>query len=275
MTNNQISVIIKEYFNIVSPILAFEDCETIHETERKILCWLCEVKKCTDLADECWSIIDNAKCLQLSSDSLLPITSDTTPHSVAYDIKMEVLSACHINKVKKFEEYTFMDSLKADANVGEINSCKLLAALSWLGLIIPENRASAQNIWAVLAMNGDWLSVEMLIYGYETLGDAEQAKKWKHIYDILKTEYETFSAIALYSNYIEYSEEEVQIANLIMLIAQKNHIKGNSNIDRAMTHYMLNSKSDYKSKMDKLSSETNYYLATHMEDKNSDKKFGF
>ncbi|MBR3975047.1 MAG: hypothetical protein IKJ88_04205 [Clostridia bacterium] len=272
---NQISIIIKEYFDIISPLLTFEDCETIYKTERQILSLLCEVKKCTELVDECWAIIEDTKCLQLSSDSLLPISSDNSPHSVAYNIKTEILSECRINRIKKFEEFTFIENLKDEANVGERNSCQLLAVLNWLGLIVPENRVSAQNIWAVLAINGDRLSIEMLIFGHKILGEVEQEKKWMHIYDILQTEYDAFSVIALYSNYAEYAEEEVQLANLIMFISQKNHNKGTNNIDRAMTHYILNSKSDYKSKMDKLSSETNYYLATHIEDKASAKKYGF
>lgn len=275
MSNNQKSLIIKEYFNIISPLLSFEDCERINEIERQVLSLLCEVKKCNELTDECWLLIDETKNLRLSYDASLPVEYETAPNSFAYDIKTDILSSCNINRVKKFDEYTFIEGLKARANAGARNACKLLAVLNWTGLLIPRNHTSALNIWETLATNGDWVSIEMLAFGYEILGDNNQVKKWKHIYDILENEYEAFSAIASYSNYKEYTEEEVQTANLIMLISQNNHIKGTENIDRAMTHYIINSKTDYSSKLDKLSAETNYYLAAHIEDKKSEKRCGF
>lgn len=275
MSSNMMSMIIKEYFNIISPLLAFEECEINCEAENQVLALLCEVKKCNELFDGCRLLIDRAKCLQVYSDGSMLGEADTAQLGVIYDIKMEVLTECGIDRLRKFDECIFIDELKADANLGDSNSCKLLAFLNWMGLIVPKNQVSAQNLWSVLAMNGDRLSIEMLIYSYESAGDAGQTEKWTHIHNILLAEYEAFSAIALYSDYEDCTEEEVQIANLIMLISQKNSLKGTAKVNRSMIHYMLNSKSDYRTKMDKLSSETNYYLAMHIEDKCCERRCGF
>lgn len=165
--------------------------------------------------------------------------------------------------------------LQANANAGEKSSCKLYAFLNWLGLVVPQNSKTAQNVWASLAMVGDWLSIKMLIYAHSQLNDVKEAAKWTHVYDILKTEHEMFSAVAAYSNYPQYTEDEVQIANLIMFLSLKNAAKNSYGIDRPMIHYVLNSKDDYKAKMDKLSGNTNFYIALHIEERFSSKKYGF
>lgn len=275
MNDSKTSTIIKEYFNIVSPLLAFKLCAEVDEIERQILALLCHVKKCDELFDECRAVIEDAKCLQSYSDGVLLVSSDKTQNSLAYDIKMEALSKCCNNRPRLFDGNIFIEELKSDANVGNKNSCKLLAFLNWLGLTVPQNKNTALNIWTALAMNGDRAAVDMLIYGYASIGDDERSTRWQHIHNILTAEYESFSAIALYSDHKEYSEEEVQTANLIMFILQKNSIKDIKCIDRPMIHYLLNSKEDYKTKMARLSSETNYYLVMHIEDKYANKEYGF
>lgn len=275
MENIPVSVIIKEYYDIVSPFLAFKTCERIQETEKKILTLLCAVNRREDMAAQCWEMIGNAGCLQTFSDGALLASSDDTPGNVAYDIKMEALTSCRISQVRNFEEFTFRSDLYANANKGEKNACRLLAFLNWLGAIVPRNPRAAESIWASLAMAGDWLSIKMLVYEYAQLGEEKEAEKWEHILQILKTEYEAFSVIALCSNYPGCTEEEVQTANLILFISQKNAGSGGAVIDRPMIHYVLNSRDDYQAKMEKLSGNTNYYLAMQLEDRFFHKKFGF
>ena len=91
----------------------------------------------------------------------------------------------------------------------------------------------------------------------------------------METEYDSFSAIATYSNYPLYSEEDVQTSNLIMFISQRNTKSGAKFIDRPMTQYVLDSTDDYKTKMIKLSADTNFYLVMHVEGKYSNKEYGF
>lgn len=131
------------------------------------------------------------------------------------------------------------------------------------------------KIWSFLAMSGDLLSMEMLIKANESEGNMEQQQKWLHIKNILESEYNFFSAIATHSNYPMYNEEEIQIANLIMFISQKNIKRGNNLIDRPMIQYVLDSTDDYKTKMSKMSTDTNYYLVMYDECKYSNKEYGF
>lgn len=269
------SIIIKEYYDIISPLLAFRTCDEVSEIENRILSLLCTVNNCEDVVDECRAMIDDAECLQTFSDGALLSSSDFTEQNIAFDIKAEVLTSCQISKTKNFEEFTFIKELRSCANIGKINSCRLLAFLNWIGLIVPSDVKTAETIWAALAMAGDWMSIKMLIYAYNESGDAEEAEKWAHIYDILKTEYDAFSVIAVRSDYPQYSEDEVSIADLIMFISQKNAAQGSGIIDRPMIHYVLNSKDDYLTKMRRLSDGTNFYIALHNEDKSSGKKCGF
>lgn len=275
MNKTPISIIIKEYYDIVSPVLAYMTCEKLVETERQILRLLCEVNGSEDSVEECWAMIDDAKCIQTFSDGALLASSDATKNNIAYDIKTDVLAKGKISKLKNFEEFTFVKDLQTDANAGKKSSCKLLAFLNWLGATVPKNVKTAQNIWSSLTMIGDQASIKMLIYSYSRSGDSEKAEKWTHIYDILQSENESFSAIAVYSAYPQYTEEEVQAANMIMFISQKYAVNEGAPIDRAMVHYALNSKADYQAKMDRLSRDANYYVALHFEDKFSDKKYGF
>ena len=119
-------------------------------------------------------------------------------------------------------------------------------------------------------MSGDWHGLEMLIYSYIQTGDDTSEKKWLNIRAILKSEFDSFSPVAMYSSYPNCSDEEIQTANIIMFISQKESEKGHLN--RPMIYYALNSIDDYSTKMSKLSADTNFYLALHTEDKFSKKK---
>lgn len=275
MKENKKSLIIKEYYNIISPLLPFSSCDKISETEDKVLSLLCEINKCSDLFDECRALTEDAKSLQSYAEGALFLASDGAEHSIAYDVKMDVLADIKTDLLRNFNEFIFIRDLKDNANKGDKNSCKLLAFLNWLGLLVPQNRVAALNIWSALAMSGDRPSTEMLIYGYSDTENRKECKRWRDIYDILKREDEAFSAVALYSNYPDYTEEEVQTANVIMFISQKLASNGAKVIDRPMLYYAINSKADYKTKMEMLSTNTNYYLAMHYEDRFSDKKYGF
>ncbi len=273
MKDNKTSVIIKEFFNIISPFLTFTADERIAEIEKNILFLLCESKDSGELFEECKALIDETVCLQSFSDANLLLATDASRKNIAYDTKMNVLSACKINTLKSFDEVSFTEELKNAAAVGNKNACKLLAFLSWLGIITPQNRTTAQNIWSTLAMSGDIPSIEMLIYSFEKTNQTDSLKKWSNIHQILKNELESFSAVALYSTYPEYTEEEIQTANIIMFIHQAYAAK--ENIYRPMLYYVLNSKDDYDTKMNRLSAETNFYIALHNEDKLQKKHCGF
>ena len=125
----------------------------------------------------------------------------------------------------------------------------------------------------MLAMSGERFSLDLLIYSHEISDDTAQYRKWSHIRDILRREQEMFSAIALKSNYPDYSEEELETANLIVLISQRVLLA--KRVDRAMLYYALQSKDDFKTKMYKLSADTNYYVVLHDEDRAVRNRCGF
>lgn len=265
-------IIIKEYYNIISSLVEFFSCDTVQNIERQVLELLCTCKSCEEELDACWAMVEDARCLRSSNDNAL-LAMDEAQRSVAYDMKMDVLMDNKIVKLRSFDAGVFVQTLKSQADLGIKHACKLLSCLNWLGVIVPQNQAAAQNIWATLAMTGDRFALEMLIYGYRALGDEAAYIKWSHVRELLQKESEAFSAIALHSNYPDYSEEEVQTANLIMLISQKVLLA--RRINRPMLHYALHSKDDFKTKVYKLSSNTNYYIDLHDEDRFAKNKCGF
>lgn len=271
MKEKQIGILLNAYYQTISPLLQYLPCEKTNALEQQILSLLCHVKACSQLEEVCRTMIDSAKCLQSSLDGALLMSIDADQSCVAYDIKMDLLTALQISKPRNFEEATFLENLQLLANAGQKNACMLLACLNWLGLLLPENRQTALNIWSVLAVSGDRLSIQLLIYGYDTLGQSEEKEKWSHIAHILQREQENFSAIASCLNYPDYTEQEVQLANIILFISQT----GSAKLNRPMLHYVLYSKDDYTAKMARISTETNYYLVMHTEDRFSHKEYGF
>lgn len=271
MKENQTGILLNAYYRTISPLLQYIPCEKTDPLERQVLSLLCRVKGCGEAEEACWAMIDNAKCLQSALDGALLLSTDGESSCVAYDIKMELLTALQISKPRNFEEATFLENLQLLAGAGQKNACMLLACLNWLGLLLPENKQTALHIWSALAVSGDRLSMELLIYGHDSLGQPEEKEKWSHIARILQTEQENFSPIASALRYPDYAEQEVQLANIILFISQA----GAAKLNRPMLHYVLHSKDDYATKMVRLSTETNYYLVMHTEDRFSQKEYGF
>lgn len=265
-------IILKEYYNIISSVAVYFPCDEIRSIERQVLEYLCACKGCTEAFDICWAAVEDARCLRSSKDNVL-LAMDELQHGVAYDVKMDVLLDCKIEKQRRFDTGIFVQEIKSNADLGMKHACRLLACLNWLGVIVPQNQAAAQNIWATLAMTGERSALEMLIYGHRALGDEAAYIKWSHVLDILQKEQDAFSAIALHSNYPDYSQEELQTANLIMLISRKALLT--KRINRPMLHYALHSKDDFKTKMYKLSSDTNFYIDLYDEDRFAKNKCGF
>lgn len=266
--------IIREFYSTVAFLLRYDCCEETAKTEEGIIDLLCRIHGCQEEKEDAWYLIEEARCLQLCTDEGLMRTVMSSQGTVLA-MKLEALQLNRIERTRPFDPNTFIKELKETADLGSKNACKLLACLYWLGILIPENKGVAVKIWSALAVNGDWEAMETLIFAYEEGGNLKEANKWQSIFTILQTEYESFSSVALQSRYRDYSEEEVQLANLIMFIRQNNAKKDETLIDRAMLHYVLESKDDYEYKMERLASDTNYYLLMKREDMYSDKKFGF
>lgn len=264
--------IIKEYYNTMSSLIAYYPCDEIMELERQVLKLLCQSLGCPEQLDVCWTMIEDARCLQYAADKLL-LSVDGAAQSIALDMKMDELVAGKVEKLCCFDQAVFVQELKTNAGFGIKSACKLLAVLNWFGIMLPQNQETAQRIWAMLAMSGERFSLDLLIYSHEITDDTAQYRKWSHIRDILRREQEMFSAIALKSNYPDYNEEELETANLIVLISQRVLLA--KRVDRAMLYYALQSKDDFKTKMYKLSADTNYYVVLHDEDRAVRNRCGF
>lgn len=267
--------IIKEFYSAIAFLLKYNSDHQTMNMEKDILDLICRVHNCQEEKKQLWNYIDAARCLQICSDETLLQTLSPLDSNIALSLKMEVLQSHRIERIKVFNSVIFANELKESADLGDKDACKLLAYLYWLGSILPENRQVALKIWSALAANGDWEAISVLVYAYEQNDNMQESKKWKNILNILRCEYESFSPVALSSKYANCSAEELQFANLIMFIRQKNAKKELKSIDRPMIHYVLESKENYEYKMERLASDTNYYLIMRMEDQYLGKKFGF
>ena len=267
--------IIREFYQSIAFLLRYDGNEETVKAEKEILKLLCEIHHCQTSTDEIWEHIELARNLQLCSDEALLETMSPFVSDVAITLKLEVLQTHQIDRTKKFNPVIFTSELKEAADLGSKDACKLLAYLDWLGYITSENKQVAIKIWSALAANGDWEAISALVYAYDQNGNVKESGKWRNILMILKSEYESFSSVALSSKYKSCSAEEVQFANLIMFIRQKNAGKSVQSMDRPMIHYVLESKDNFEYKMERIASDTNYYLVMKMEDRYAGKKFGF
>ena len=272
---NQMINIIKEFYNTVAYLLKYESSAKTIDVEHKVLGLICEFHGAPELAEDCLARIEEARCLQVCSDESLLKNSGACIRGAALDIKMDVLLTHRIERIKAFNCCIFDRELKEAADLGNTEACKLLACLCWCGAVFPVNKTLAISIWSNLAINGDWEAMHALIYAYDVKGENEQADRWRHVLAILREEYDSFAPVALCSKHKDSTAEEVQLANLIMFIRQKNAKGGTKNIDRSMLHYVLASKESFEYKMERLSSDTNYNLVMSMEDRFTGRKYGF
>ena len=267
--------IIKEFYNAVAYLLKFECNEQTMEIEKNILNLICEIHNERDKLEEIWDWVERARTLELCSDENLLQASSVFDRTAALTLKLEALQTHQIHRLKGFHPVLFANEVKDAADLGDRYACKLLAHLSWLGVIVSENQQVALKIWSTLAANGDREAILSLIFAYEKVDRLQEADKWRNILKILNAEYESFSPVALSSKHKGCSAEEVQFANLIMFIKQKNANREDKFMNRPMLYYILESHENAECKMERICSETNYYSLMRLEDRYSGKKFGF
>lgn len=269
-----LTTLIREFYSTEAFLLRYDNSKEKNKIERAIVRLVCSVHDAQDAEESVWRCVERAGCLQLCSDEAL-LQTTASDSDTALTLKLEALQVNKVEKIKTFNSVVLANELREAADLGDKNACKLLACLCWLGVILPENKQVALKIWLALAVNGDWGAISALVYAYTHNGDVQEANKWRNVLNILQSEYESFSPIALSSQYADCSLEEVQFANLIMFIKQKNARKAANAIDRPMIYYILKSKESFENKMARLSSDTNYYLVMKMEDQDSRRKIGF
>ena len=267
--------IVKEFYNVIAYLLKYGCAEETIKIEKSILNLICKIHDKEDRIEEIWDWIERARVLELCSDENLLQASAVFDHTAALTLKLETLQTYRIHRLKFFHPVLFANDVKDAADLGDPYACKLLAYLSWLGVIVSENQQVALKIWSALAANGDREAILSLIFAYDSVDRLQEADKWRNILEILNTEYDSFSPVALFSKHKNRSAEEVQFANLIMFIKQKNANREDKFINRPMLYYVLESNENAECKMERICSETNYYSLMKLEDQYSGKKFGF
>jgi hypothetical protein len=80
--------------------------------------------------------------------------------------------------------------------------------------------------------------------------------------------------VAIPSRYREFAREQVDMANLIMFMRQKNACEDKP-LNRAMLRYLLESPEPYEKKMWRLSVPTDFSEVLLEAGQNEDRKFGF
>jgi hypothetical protein len=268
--------VIKEFYNTVAFLLNYEANDETVGAEKAILGLICEIRDCRGNEAMLWDRIEEARCIQVCSDetiarSLIPSFS----RNVAMTLRMDALQANNIDRIRMFNIHAFTDEIRECADLGNRVACKLLAALYWIGSLLPKNRQVALKIWSTLAASGDTDAIRTLVYAYDEEKNTEESQKWRNVLGILLAQYESFSPVALASDYKEYTSEEIHLANLISFIRQSGGSRDTGMIDRPMMHYVLESKEDYEFKMKRIATDTNYYLVMKMNDQYMGKKFGF
>ncbi len=270
-----INGILNEYFRITAPLFPYEPCEQICEAQRQILRLLCEVQSSTDLLAACLREFEETDCIKTCADADLLLLSDNARLHVALSLKQEALQAARIRKTKPFDAEIFWEELETNALAGRTDACKLLACCRWLGLFGAQAPAVAERICSMLAISGDRPALDMLIHILTLSGNTVQATRWSHIRHILTAEHEMFSVIALCTRYPDYTEEEVHMANIILYLSQAKAPEPDARLNGPMLCYILDSRDDYLSKLDRISARSNFYALMHAEDRFPHKKIGF
>lgn len=271
----QIAEIMQEYFDTIAPLLEYESNSQTQEIECEILALICGYYNREDLTCDCIDCAERVRSLQMCEDEAFLKNSLHVHFDAVFDLKMNVLLENNLHRIKAYDEWIFSIDLKKRANLGQMQACKLLACLYWMGMVFEKNRQIAMRIWSMLATNGDWSAIRALIYAYCKLHDFENQTKWENVLHVLQNEYESFSSVALHEEYGKCSKQEIELANLIMFIRQKNSEKNEHVIDRPMIHYILESKDAYEKKMQMLSCSPNYYVIMNSKDRCTDRRIGF
>lgn len=270
----KITGIIKEYYDTIATLLEYQGCGETLAMERSILHLLFDFAGCKAQFETYWSDVEKAQRIQTCTDEML-LSASAMGYDILSDLKMQALTRLNISKQKKFDAFLFADTVQKRANEGRRSDCKLFACMNWLGIMIPENKSVALKIWSLLAASDDLEAMQMLICGYRAFENVAQAEKWSHVLAILRREHENFSPVALQTQYPGYSEEELELANLVLFVAHKTPSAMEQKIDRPMLTYILESGESYGAKMRRLNDNTNYSFLIYVENRCANRHFGF
>ena len=110
-------------------------------------------------------LIETTSCIKTLGDAVaLDLEDDLDPNkSFIFSLKAKILNDEKIKNLTSFDQDIFIDELIKSASNGDIYSCKLLAILNELGLIIDKNVDTAKLIYKMISYTGDLYSLYYLI----------------------------------------------------------------------------------------------------------------
>lgn len=269
MDNITKSVMLTEYYETVSDMLGFRPNEETQALEESILRLIFDIFGCTDDNGEIRAAIESAQGLTTLSDVLLLTDDEITP---ALAVKIDILQKLKIQHLRAFDSAMFFIEIEDSALSGNKLSCKLFAALKWLGLVTEQDRKTALEIWKMLGVNGDEEAMLAVVYACDKLGETEERDKWKAAYVYLNDAERKFSPMV----FSDDDNSGVQLANLIL--ASKNKIKkSDTSINRALAQYILYSGDSFTEKLGMVSEDLNFYTVLWKSHQNNGKikKTGF
>ena len=267
MTKRKILI---EYYETISRVLQFEPNKERKNLTERVLKLLLDIFSEAD-KDEILGAVEAVECLQTKSDAILMMADGVHAEEPAFAIKAELIRGLGIEKLKSFDLPMLYIQTERAALGGEKCSCKLLAAMKWLGIGTAEDQTAALEMWKTLAANGDDAAISAVIYACGALGNADEKEKWAKTQVLFLTAELAFLPMVFAIS----GETEAELANLILAIKSKGKQNGKTCVDRAMAHYILYADDSFEEKLKAVSSEESFYPILWKSHQYKGKKFGF
>ena len=275
MQENKTKTVLREYFNTVAHLLRYEVCEQSEQVCRQILALICATHECSELFEECKAYVERTNEIQTVEDCLLLHRDPLAVRDGIAQIKMDLLMAMEVESLRIFDSELIFTVVRGRALSGDVNACRLLACMQWLGIGACENRRAAIATWEMLAASGRQGAMLALIYAWELEGDPDAAVDWITTLTLVRRADDAFSPIVPLSLCPLYTPEEVGMANLVLYLRQIHNGAQNDRLHVPMLYYALNSKDDHATKMTRLSTEQNFNLLMQEEGRSRSKRIGF
>lgn len=271
-----INQILLEYFNTIKMLLKFEENDVIKDLCSKVLNHILQCVGGSNLLLECTGLIENTSCIKTLGDAVaLDLEDDIDSNkSFIFSLKAKILNDEKIKNLTSFDQDIFIDELTKSASNGDIYSCKLLAILNELGLIVDKNFDTAKLIYKMISYTGDLYSLYYLIN--ITKKNKDENKVLKDVFDLYLKHQSLFIPVLNNDLAINYSEDVKGYVELIL--CNKNRIK-NKKLELAevvFLYYLVITNDDLDTKLSNICNISNDGYCLVLREKHfKNKKYGF
>lgn len=260
--NAKMKMIVKEFYTTMTRAMDYEWDEGHRSLAYKVLGFLMEINGEVGLLREIWSVIQGAACVKTCTDvSLMSSFENTVSEDIktAIGIKSDILFSYKITRQKPFDMDLLTESLRAPVERGESSACKLWAILCWLDMVDRCRKQTAISIWEMLAIYGDEAAMLALAYSCGRLGRERDSELWSEVFR-LRGDVDSMTSV-LGALSLEPGDAEA-ISELISCVQIKatERRQDVEHIDVHLARYALYSKDDLRTKLERISSEKNFYL---------------